>query len=289
MHQKCFNSLIDYVDIRRIYSMDIKQNHKTKVVLRRQLLRVAYITFIFLFFYFNLGNAFIAVSHASQPSAPQNGSGIVHLLQSSSEKLVIEVRVPEFEITQLSTDQGNCSFLDVVGFSETEKPGSPRLPVTGTMVGIPSGSQMSVQVLEDDLQTIPGNYHICPQKGPSLSLNDLGELEYAGVEAVKDPLVYAQDQFIPVELAQITSRDNIRSQATATLRFSPFQYNPLTGELRYTQRILVQVNFSADHTLQAQRVAAPLDQGSFEHLLEGALSITSRRATGGLLHQGRQV
>ncbi len=54
---------------------------------------------------------------------------------------------------------------------------------------------------------------------------------------------YLTDQFSPAEPAQLASTGFVRSQRVASLRFQPFQYNPVTGELRYYSRIRLRLSF----------------------------------------------
>ena len=83
--------------------------------------------------------------------------------------------------------------------------------------------------------------------------------------------VYATAAFLPAELATIESTAFIRSQRVARLVFQPYQYNPLTRELRYTRHLTVEVRF---YPAGAKIPASPggfIPEGSYEGILQHSL------------------
>ena len=205
----------------------------------------------------------LAIGEESKPG--------VKLLQATSGGLIIEVLAPEFSFENLSTSSLKCVYPSIAGFSEIDTPGWPRLPATGVMVGIPPGSLPSLEIVDIQVETVAQSDQICPHESPILEDTLEGSIHFQGVEVVKDETVYGSDQFFPAVIAEITGTDLIRSQPVATLRFVPFQYNPVRAELRYVRRMVVRLNFHIDPDQLNRLNVQTTDEGPFEALLQSSL------------------
>ena len=53
----------------------------------------------------------------------------------------------------------------------------------------------------------------------------------------------------------------IRSQQVAQVRLSPFQYNPVSSELRYYRRLVVQVRWQSPGDLSRKAALISTDEG----------------------------
>ena len=76
---------------------------------------------------------------------------------------------------------------------------------------------------------------------------------------------------MPSEPAQIVSTGNLRSQRYAEVRFNPLQYNPVTHELRYFQRIRLLVRFNAPWSNNAASPQEVVSESFFEDSLRSLL------------------
>jgi len=86
---------------------------------------------------------------------------------------------------------------------------------------------------------------------------------------------YQQDAFIPSVVAELVSTGNLRSQPFAELRFNPLQYNPVSGEVRYYSRILIELQFNSVgqiDSLSKQGQADSLSYSGSEGMFEDSLS-----------------
>ena len=203
------------------------------------------------------------------PLITKGGPG-VQLIGSDDHGLILELHTPEFLTEQLQSGSEQCQVLRISGYGETETPGSPRLPVIGTMVGVPQQSTPILTILDSDLILLPDQYNLCPVERLVFNINMDGEIHTEGYQMDKDPQAYADDRFSPETFVELASTGFIRSQRVAQLRFKPFQYNPVTGELRYYNRIRLRLNYSQDQT-PYEPLGLPVDEGAFETLLENTL------------------
>ena len=98
-----------------------------------------------------------------------------------------------------------------------------------------------------------------------------GGIHYGGQILSRDESIYQTDQFTPQSPFEVASTGFVRSQRVAVLRFQPFQYNPVTGELRIAQRIRVQLDFVRGDGAIVGSNFRGVDEGDFETTLRQSL------------------
>ncbi len=244
---------------------------------------------VFIMIVFSLNGAFArAVQAASMnpngqvPSAePQSfnqSSDNPALLEETSGYVTLELVIPGFEVVQQGNDNQSCQVFKVRNFTETQKPGYPQLPEKTSLVGIPSASQPSLVVLETDQVEVDGQFNLCPAVRPVFEYSNEAEIHYLGEQSSRDLKAYSQDLFFPQSPADLSSTAMIRSQHVAQVTFQPFQYNPMTGKVRYFQRIRVRVFFNQPGGASSQQ-NTPVDEGIFEDILSKGL-VNSQTAAG---------
>ena len=134
------------------------------------------------------------------------------------------------------------------------------------MLLVPEEGAIEVQVLEGVYETMQ-DCQIYPV--PMLGLSDRGE---PTTEFVKDADVYSSSIFYPEELTAIGSRSVLRGTSVARLKIYPFQWNPMTKELRYYKKIRIMVRFenpSIQSTINNQQ--STIINTAFEKLKQGAI------------------
>jgi hypothetical protein len=207
--------------------------------------------------------------------------GVVRLVSAASDRLVLELDTQQFSlepgtVSDVESEPASaCQTLSVAGYASTSRAGAPQLPVKGALLGIPSGAQVELVILEVEAKPLPGVYHLCPAARPQVrGLNPAeqsvqpGLPQFAGYQALQDPQAYAQPGFMPQQPAELGITGFVRSQRVAQVLFQPFQYNPVTGELRQVSHIRVALQLAG-----ASMVAHPLQagEGFFETVLRDSL------------------
>ncbi|MFP5212419.1 MAG: C25 family cysteine peptidase, partial [Acidobacteriota bacterium] len=119
--------------------------------------------------------------------------------------------------------------------------GHPELPVKGVLIQVPDrlGEGTRLEVVEGEFRTV-GNRMILP--APALRLSKGGK---PVASFSKDPVVYSTPGFFPDKAAELIPAGTLRGVPVARVLFHPFQWNPLTGELRHARRIVVKVSFDS--------------------------------------------
>ncbi len=215
----------------------------------------------------------------ANPDTPNDESPGLRVLASDADSVTLELITPEYRVAQSEDDSGPCTQLVVDGYSSTGASGAPELPVKGAMAGIPAQGEVTLTVVEVETITAPETYAICPVGRPIVEMSPSDEpLRYQGEERVRDAALYATAGFTPTEPAVLLSTGFIRSQRVAQLQFRPFQYDPVTGELRFARRIRVQLTFDTAMSRSALTASAasasttgPVDEGAFEDVLRTSL------------------
>ncbi len=97
-------------------------------------------------------------------------------------------------------------------------------------------------------------------------------MQFTGYGEERGP-EYQLDAFTPSAAAELVSTGSLRSQRFAQLRLNPLQYNPVSGEIRYARRLLVELRFNSGQTgnSPAEGQTVNLSEGYFEDALRSQL------------------
>ena len=180
-------------------------------------------------------------------AAPE-GTGTIELV----------VRTPSYLLTEAG--------LSVPGYATEDAPGMPLLPVYGALVELPATGDWEISYQAIDSRVL--EQHVAVQSAP------VPDPSWAGLEnwtqlsdeelptAVPtidrpDPDVYGTNDFYPASL--VASREVVwqEGRRLLPLRVYPFQYNPVTGELRYHPEVRIQVKIT-EPVAAVQPEAAPV-------------------------------
>ena len=195
--------------------------------------------------------------------------------RSDANGTVLEIRAPEYQLIERVSDGGTCQMLSAAGLGQMDEPGRPMVPVQGTMLGLPPGAAPQIRILEAafDTITLPGD--LCPVPTPIVreepGPDGAGPSE-AHVDMVyaKDGGAYATNAFYPADLAVSTGEARLRDQRVLQLSVRPFQYNPVSRELRVYHTLRVEVSFAHSQGRQ-EMSAAGETAGPFETVLQHAI------------------
>lgn len=193
----------------------------------------------------------------------------VRVVRADSRSIELLLQTPPFEITTERSDAGPCQLLRVDGYGETATPGWPSLPVRGTMVGIPAQAELSLTILESRAETAADRYDLCPVPQLVDEWDISAQVARVNEVRIRNAQAYATDAFYPPAVAEVVSTAFIRSQRVAQVRFTPFQYNPRTGELRYYRMIRVRLDLRGQNR---EAATTPVDEGIFEGILNQTLA-----------------
>ena len=127
------------------------------------------------------------------------------------------------------------SEVSIPAISLPNNAGHPNLPAESRMMAIPHGATATLNVISFETETIH-NVNIAP------ALRIQAESEEPDKIYVKDMAIYSKDAFFPAE-PFVMGNSYIRGVDAVTVSITPFQYNPVTKELKVFTNIELSVTF----------------------------------------------
>lgn len=217
----------------------------------------------------------IVISHSGSQAivlaeVPQSSPGL-RLVKSDEESIVLELFTPGYKVDEKVVDDATYDLLSVADYGETGEVGKPQLPLKGVMLGIPAEAEVTLNVLESDVAVSAERYNLYPVPKPIVERDLEGGVRYVGLEFAKDESFYSSDDFYPANVAEIASSGFIRSQRFVQLCFYPFQYNPVTGELRHHRLIQVELSFRYEDRRLTVAADGVKEAKSFDQILESTI------------------
>jgi hypothetical protein len=188
---------------------------------------------------------------AAFPAQPRGDVPEVAVRSMEDYGLTIELTLPDFsirertpsveapssEVSILSRQSDGCREILLPGWAGTGRGGHPELPLKGVLIQVPESGAIGLEIVESTVESLPG-VDICPAPRLSVSVDEKPTAEYAA-----DPRIYGSPDFIPDVPAEISPRNRFRNMAVARIMMHPFQWNPMTKELRYFKKLRLRVHF----------------------------------------------
>ena len=190
----------------------------------------------------------------------------IQLVSSDSEGVVLEITAGPIEILAAGAPAVGYDRVGIPGAGANRAIGAPRVPVVGTLVGLPAGAKAEVEVLETDVGAVYGGISLEPVPRPVAE--EVDGFPRPALRFQIDTEIYAQDADYPPVLAELGERARLRDQDVVPIQVYPVQYNPALGILRHHARIRLRIRFV--QPLGAQAAARPVRASSphFERMLE---------------------
>jgi hypothetical protein len=204
---------------------------------------------------------------AVDTSSPDEG---LQLIESDAESVIVEMIAPSFQIDESWLDGELYHLVSVPGCGATDDVGKPQLPVWATLLGVPQAAEYSLHVIEVERETLPGRYNVYAVPRPVLERDAEGNPLQISYESARDETTYSSNTFYPTEVVEAGSSAFIRDQRVVRLRFFPFQYDPVSGELIHYGRIRVELRFAYPGG-RAQLLGAWAEDDSFQEVFQNAL------------------
>lgn len=182
----------------------------------------------------------------------QPGSG-VQLLSSDASGITFQVAVPwdQLAVESLTDDGRPFVRLSMPGWSVTQQPGQPQLPVVAIALGVPFGAGLHVEA-------VPGTASSTALPSPVVPAStlradwDLDALTQ-GHALLPTPVIeidpadeiYGSRAAYPGVLAEITDDGVIRQQRIAGIAVYPVQYQPGAKTVTVYHSLIVHIRFDS--------------------------------------------
>ena len=194
------------------------------------------------------------------------------ITEKSLTELAFVNHLSDIQTMLLKTKGGNFVKLIVSGYGENAIHGNAELPVLEELINVPFGSTIEIKILNTEEQIISLSDYgidnfIFPSQ-PSISKGENAE----DVSFYFNEEYYAKNDFYAHKLITTEILGKMRGQQLARISVAPFQYNPVTNQLKVVTKMEVKVIFRntdiTAHKANKQRYYSP----EFEHLFKSCLN-----------------
>jgi len=183
--------------------------------------------------------------------------------QQSQQGFTFSTSFENIRATEINSGGNNYVQLSIDGFSRTYNIGQPDLPVLTKLIEVPQNAVAKVKVISYDEQIIDLKQQgidklilpAQPSQSKAFDLND-GKFRY-------DSTTYSNNGFFAKNMVIITDIGTMRAVRLAHLQISPLAYNPVTGQLKIYNNIVVQVTFSNADLKKTNQLKANLQSPYF--------------------------
>lgn len=204
--------------------------------------------------------------------ADAQGTSRLQLIQSTSDRVVLELSVDSYTSQTRNVGGRNYTTFSISDFGLLGDAGKPALPTKGVMLGIPPGAELTLRILADESRRDPLANPPIPAPTAQVDLNFRERNpRFLGNQIIPDQATYTANRFYPSDAARIASTGNWRSQRFVVVEFHPLQYNPATRELIFHRRLQVEITFTYPRGRTAQTLGGAVNEGHFEQVLRQSL------------------
>ena len=166
----------------------------------------------------------------------------VSLLSSNNFSTAINFQLGGFEMDEADLSESGYVNLTPLAanplrFGSTSEEGLPDLPIYSECVIIPDQAGVTVNIISADYETIP-DIDIAPTQPFQLEGRD------DPMPFTKNENAYQQDQFYPGDVVGVSEPMIMRDFRFVQSVVYPFQYNPVTRELRVYSHIQYELQYS---------------------------------------------
>lgn len=192
----------------------------------------------------------------------------IHLISSDSDRIVLDLVVGDYTIDTTTHDGATFHSIQIADMELTNEPGLPQLPSAGVMLGVPTAEGVSVRIVAEEVEEKTGFYiEPAPAYQRTNFSDDPSAPQSLTPVFMLNAAHYATDAMYPAAPVIVADTGYLRDQAFAQIQFNPFQYNAVTGELRVSKTLRVELTWDANTMQVAPTVVAP----EFERTLAATL------------------
>ncbi len=156
------------------------------------------------------------------------------LVESKTSNITVDYSVEEFTFTPTDVKGEQMVNVELPGVFLTGDEGAPNLPGEARFIAIPSGSQPSVRIIADRVEVYE-NVNVAPSMRIPLDGDD------SPIVIEKNQQLYSENAFYPAQPVQISEVTPIRGVDVVMLGVTPFQYNPVTKQLKVYRDLQIQI------------------------------------------------
>lgn len=181
----------------------------------------------------------------------------------SDIKISYAIDVQNLKIQNIKTEQGTFCQLSYDGMTPTQNDGKPELPVITDLLEIPLCEAIQVNVVNCNYETynlseLGINHPIMPAQ-PRHPKSQDGPFPF-----VIDEETYANNSFYGITLVQSEKVGILRNINMGNISVAPFEYNPVTGQLKVCTLLDVEISFDNANIPKTMEMKTKHGNGLFD-------------------------
>ena len=199
-------------------------------------------------------------------------SNNVTITSKSVSQFTFVSHLSEINTMKVKKDANNFVKLIVSGYGQNAKKGDAELPVFKELLNVPSGSTININILNKEEKIISLsdygiNDFVFPSQ-PSISKGENAE----NVPFCFNADYYSHDGFYANDLVSVEILGKMRSQQLARILVSPFEYNPISNQLKIITKLECQITFNNIDFEENKRNQEKYYSSEFDHLFKTCLN-----------------
>jgi len=155
---------------------------------------------------------------------------------STPSRIDLTWSLAEWSLGDLELDGRTQSTVSVPGLMLQNEAGAPDLPGLGRFLAIPEGAQATVRITGSRLEIV-SDVEIAPAAVIPKETED-------GLVHERNQAIYTANAFYPAQIVRLSDVRQVRGVDAVILGVSPFQYNPVTRELRVYRDLEISVEIT---------------------------------------------
>lgn len=178
-------------------------------------------------------------------------------------KIAYSIDIQNLQIQDIKTQQGNYCQISYEGMTPMRNDGKPALPVITDLIEIPLCEGIQVNVINSSYETYDlaelGIYYPIIPAQPRHPKSEDGPFPF-----VIDEETYDSNSFYGMTLAQSEIAGVLRNINMGRISIAPFEYNPVTKQLRVCTQLDVEVSFDNPNIPKTMEMKAKHGNGMFD-------------------------
>ncbi len=165
------------------------------------------------------------------------GKSGLSVKEQSSNSVKVNFSISNFSILNTIINGKGMQEISLPDVFLPAEEGAPNLPGTSRYIAVPNGASAKLEIINFRTEIIE-SVEIVPS--PRIPWDtEKGPLEYT-----KNEGIYSIDSFYPQNPFKLSEKTEIRGIEAVMLGITPFQYNPVTKELKVYRDIEVEISFT---------------------------------------------
>ncbi|MBI9054890.1 MAG: T9SS type A sorting domain-containing protein [Bacteroidales bacterium] len=209
-------------------------------------------------------------------NSAKNKIDIIEDIQELRNGIKITESIPYIDLKEVDTKKGKFIQLISKGTSTSYDQGKPNLPIITRLIEVPANKKVHCKILdyEEDLINL-NDYNvqtpIIPAQ-PSYSKSDkISEQPFH-----MDENIYSSDKYFTNKIVKTKDRGYLRNKHLVYIEISPFQYNPVTNNLKILNNIELEIKFiNNDNSVN---ISTNLNSPYFDNILTNTLNPTKSKS-----------